>query len=353
MGAEWLVFGALAAADELGNRMRASSFKRAYEKRQAVAKVMQCSPEFKSELWNTVSDPSKYGEVWDRIELFKRDNPQLCQSKNWEFVGKRRLPLISSKPKTAEAITNFKETTVRLLCRTYGKITPEHANELSLIDSYRITWLAFGDSDEIKPVWRWSDRSDFISTRQSCQEDTGTIKEKLRQEIKEARGEQHDAIVYMSALEFDPNIDPAVDYVTEMVLCIAVKSYPWPGDAPAGVFPIVTAEEYEQYIADGGEDNAFVRRSIADREERERSVKRESRMNYLPEDRQFTKTLVDFMWAYKIANLSDDVVPSELSSIWDSFKRYCMETFFDGSVLGILYLFVMIISILWVISEIF
>ena len=348
MGSEWLAFGACAAVDELGNHIRTVSSRRAYEAKMSTARVMQCSREFGDELWHTVSDSSRYGEVWDRIELFKRDNPQLCQTKSWEFVGKRRLPLSASKPKEEAAVTDFMAATVRLLCRTYGKLTPDHASEIALINSYRVIWLTFGDSDEIRPVWTWSDRSDFLRTRQSYKDDTATLKEKLRQEIKAARGEQHDAIAYMSALEFDPNIDSAVDYVTEMVLCIAAKSYPWPGDAPGGVFPAVTVAEYEQYLSTGGEDNAFIHQSIAAREERELIAKKERRMNYLPENPQFTETLVDFMWAYKIANLSEYVAETKTERALDKIKESCIDTFFDGSVLGIVQFLMAIFALIYV-----
>ena len=344
MGSEWLAFGACAAVDELGNHIRTVSSKRAYEQKMAVAKIMQCSPEFDEKINSEVADPSKYDSVWSQIERFKRKNPHLCVAKCWEDVGKRRLPLHSSRVREEPAILDFRIATARLLCRTYGKLMPEHAVWLAMKGTYMETWKTFGETEDIHPVVDLS-RSAFRSLRNSFKESIGPKTDKLRDEIGNARGEGHDAIVYMTSMEFDPDSDTSVEYMTQKVLSIAIPDYKPPVNMPASVCRAVTRWEYDRSVAKGGETNEFICQSIADREEREDAARQKRFMNYVPDNQRFGALVNDIMWSYHFANLPDDVAPSVLSRMCASLKQGCIDTYFDGSFIGIFAFFLSIIGV--------
>lgn len=352
MSSEWLMFGACAAIDEMGYRVRSNSAKRDYESQMSVAKMLRCSKELESELWSMVGDPSKYDEVWDRIELFKRKNPHLCLAKEWEIVGTRRFPLHTAKSSARSAILSLKTATVRLLCRTYGKLTPDHASELALENNFYKIWLSSGDNDSVQPVWTSSSQSSFESMQRSFRDGLAEKKDKLRQEIRSATEEQHDAIVYMSSLEYDPSVESAVDYVTDTILNLAVPAFDAPQGVPDGVCQAITPEDYEKYVADGGVDSPFIRQSIESRRRREETVRSERLMNYVPQNEQFSSLLGDIMWSNKIANLPSSTAPTMAAMFGSAVKDDFISSCFNGSFSGILYFVLIIVVVLVALASI-
>ena len=65
--------------------------------------------EFEEKLSEDINDPSKYDEIWERIEIHKRNRGNFTREGQWDIVGKARYPLGDTR-------------TLRLLMQTYGKL---------------------------------------------------------------------------------------------------------------------------------------------------------------------------------------------------------------------------------------
>lgn len=149
--------------------------------------------------------------------------------------------------------------------------------------------------------------------------------QKLRDHVRKARGERHDAIVYAAGCEFDPTCEDAVEFVSEKLqrsIGVTTYDYKFAEDEQApGVVPAVTIREYEAYLANGGTANDNISRRIHLRAEREERCLKERRMTYVPDPVDLSKELDYFYMAQVHADI--DIEKSDFD-FWgvDFFSKY-------------------------------
>lgn len=103
--------------------------------------------ELEHQLRAQIEDPACYDKIWQRLELFKRDNPVWCREHEekgrydangryvepvfgWQFVGKERLPfrskygsLYSNNQSESSRLAYNRLLAVCMLMQTYGKMS--------------------------------------------------------------------------------------------------------------------------------------------------------------------------------------------------------------------------------------
>lgn len=247
---DWMIFGGIGLISELGRHSQEAHINQLNSTRSGIAKALCCDSAFEREMWNLACDPSKQDLVWDKIESFKRTYPHLCVGRSdWEFVGKNRLLTNSPGRQTLKMdriVSDNRSKVVSLLCRTHGELSSIKASEVSMTNSFYLCWSAL-PNNKIHPVWNQS-----ASKVRSLKETFASLKarntEKISQLVREASGEQHDAIVYMVGMEFDPSYEEAVSYITncikKMVSLPAVLS----ATIPNGVIKATTTVQYNTYL---------------------------------------------------------------------------------------------------------
>lgn len=348
---DWMIFGGIGLISELGRHSQDNHIKQLNDTRSGIAKVLRCDDAFEREMWNHVCDPSKQEWVWDKIECFKRDNPHLCVGRSdWDFVGKNRLLLENAGRKTLKMdgiISDNCGKVVSLLCRTYGKLSSIQASEVSMCNSFYLCWSAL-PNDEIYPVWNQS-----ASKVRSLKETFASLKaqnvEKLPQLIRDASGEQHDAIVYMVGMEFDPSKEDAVLYVVDCIKKMINLPTTSSGAPPNGVFQLTSSGQYRAYLANGGEKNQYIEDSIRNREQRELEAKSRAYpfgVTYIPDGGDLPKVMNDILWAEAVIKSPDPTLKDGAKLA----KDLVVGTYFDGSMSGILLLLLsiaVIISVIW------
>lgn len=132
---------------------------------------------------------------------------------------------------------------------------------------------------------------------------------RLERYVKTARGENHDAIVYASGVEFDPTIDNAARFVTERlarIIGVTAADFKFPdGGAVNGVVPATTPAEYHAYLSAGGVHNKYVWRCIDLRSKREARSRAERGMSYVPDPIPLGKHL-DRLY---MGQVNSDIIP--------------------------------------------
>lgn len=350
---DWMIFGGIGLISEMGRHSQDNHIKQLNNTRSGIAKVLCCDTAFEREMWNLVCDPSGHELVWERIETFKRDNPHLCVGRsNWDFVGNNRLIIENTGRKTMKMdniIADNRSKVVSLLCRTHGKLSSIQAGEVSMHNSFYLCWSAL-PNDEIYPVWNQS-----ASKVRSLKDTFASLKvqniERLPQLVREASGEQHDAIVYMVGMEFDPSKEAAVQYITNCLKKIVNLTVVISDIVPNGVFRFTSSEQYADYLTAGGESNEYIEASIRDREQREVEAKSKAppfNTIYIPNGGDLPKVMNDILWA-------DAVIKSPSPTLKDNAKQakdLAVGTYFDGSFSGLLMFLLTIVAIISVIYAI-
>ena len=350
---DWMIFGGIGLISEMGRHNQDNHIKQLNNTRSGIAKVLRCDDAFEREMWDHVCDPSKQEWVWDKIECFKRDNPHLCVGRsNWDFVGNNRLIIENTGRKTMKMdniIADNRSKVVSLLCRTYGKLSSIQAGEFSMHNSFYLCWSAL-PNDEIYPVWNQS-----ASKVRSLKETFSSLRvqniERLQQLVSEASGEQHDAIVYMVGMEFDPSEEAAVLYIVDHLKKMVNLPITIGDVVPNGVFQFISSEQYASHLANGGEENRYIESSIRDREQREVEAKAKAppfNTIYIPDGGGLPKVMNDILWA-------DAVVKSPNPTLKDGAKQakdLAVGTYFDGSFSGLLMFLLTIAAIIGIISAI-
>lgn len=133
---EWLAMGAIGLLSEKRKRDQMQS---RYNKHAEIWLSLRIDPDLEEQLWHDVADPLKYDEVWNRIEKYKIDHPDICETDPtnwWGHVGEWRFPTYF-KPgerftkKKDEQLTTFCKMTVDLLAMTYGKHSNSQAGKIA------------------------------------------------------------------------------------------------------------------------------------------------------------------------------------------------------------------------------
>lgn len=344
---DWMIFGGIGLISEMGRHIQNGHIERLNNTRSGIAKALCCDAAFEREMWNLVCDPSNHEMVWEKIEMFKRDNPHLCIGRSdWDFVGNNRLIIRNTSRDTIKMgniIADNRSKVVSLLCRTYGRLSSIQAGEVSMHNSFYLCWSAL-PNDEIYPVWNQS-ASKVLSLKETFASLRAQNIGKMPQLVREASGEQHDAIVYMVGMEFDPSEETAVSYITDCLkkkinLLVTV------GDTvPNGVFRCISSEQYANYLAEGGKENRYIEDSILDRERRENEARDKAppfNTIYIPDGGILPKVMNDILW-------EDAVIKSPNPTIKDDAKHaknLVVGTYFDGSLSGLLMFLLTIVVII-------
>lgn len=232
---------------------------------------------------------------------------------------------------------------------TYGKLSSIQAGEVSMHNSFYLCWSAL-PNDEIYPVWNQS-----ASKVRSLKETFSSLRvqniERLQQLVSEASGEQHDAIVYMVGMEFDPSEEAAVLYIVDHLKKMVNLTITIGDVVQNGVFQFISSEQYARHLANGGEENRYIESSIRDREQREVEAKAKAppfNTIYIPDGGDLPKVMNDILWA-------DAVVKSPNPTLKDGAKQakdLAVGTYFDGSFSGLLMFLLTIAAIIGIISAI-
>lgn len=222
---------------------------------------------FYEELNEEMFDRSRFDELWCKIEQYKRNRGwfYLCYSKHlmqnmddfckWRvLVGHERIHFLA-----------------------YGSIQPNKISQDLLMMSYDKATESF-----VKDLVRYSDRKvrqlykvDSDNKLKFNPEQAALILETIF--IKNARGEDHDAIVaFIGGYEFNPSIEDHRKHVVKIIArniksLLAQKSwYDDVSDELRGpLYKASTMQEYDQFLHDtGASDDPIIRQNIIDREER-------------------------------------------------------------------------------------
>lgn len=348
---DWMIFGGIGLISEIGQYSQNAHINQLNSTRSAVANALRCDDTFEREMWNLVCDPSKHEQVWEKIETFKRNNPHLCIGRSkWDFVGKNRLIIENTGRKTLEIdeiIAANRSEVVSLLCRTHGKLSSIQASEVSMYNNFYLSWSAL-PNDKIYPVWNKSP-----SEVRSLKDTFSSIKvrsiEHISELVKNATGEQHDAIVYMVGLEFDPSREEAVLYITDCIKkMVNVPVDDYSHSLPNGVLRTTSSEQYNDYLSNGGVENSYIGQSIQSREQKERETKDRTppfAVTYIPDGGALPQVMNDILWANAVLHSPDPTVKDSLRSA----KNLMIDTYFDGSISGMIMLLLSIATILSII----
>lgn len=122
MGVEWIVLGGIGAAANAINNYKGN---KRLSDCEGHANYLMLDQEIERKLQDDIMNPSKFDEIWDRIERFKLRNPHIVamdSTNYWDIVGKQRLSPVSSEGR---------RKTLCLLAMTYGRPCREQAIDIS------------------------------------------------------------------------------------------------------------------------------------------------------------------------------------------------------------------------------
>lgn len=353
MGMDLMIFGGIGLVSEIGHHIQETQAYNASDIRTRVANALMCNSSFEKEIWEQVCDPQKHNDVWERIEAFKRNNPHLCVGQSrWDFVGKNRLLLVNAGRKTQKMdsiVSENCEKTVALLCRTYGRLSYTHASEVAMQNSFYLCWSAL-PSKEIYPVWNAGQR-EVAKLKSTLRASLDADIERLQYLIQNATEEQHDAIVYMTGIEFDQKEDNAVLYIVDKIKRILGISTNVSSYQSDGIYLCTTTEQYNKYIQDGGKGNLCIKNSILRRELREQEAKKKPfpfGVTYVPNGGELPQVMKNIMFANAIINSPEPTIADTMKLT----KNMMCNTFFDGSISGFLLLIFGIVAVVSAISSI-
>ena len=217
-----------------------------------------------------------------------------------------------------------------------------------MYNNFYLSWSAL-PNDKIYPIWNKS-FSEVRSLKATFSSSRAHSIERIPDLVKNAVGEQHDAIVYMVGLEFDPSKEEAVSYIADCIKRkINVPVRPCSSLLPDGIFQTTSSKQYQDYLADGGLENQYIKQSIHFREQKEYEAKSKTppfAVTYIPDGGELPRIMNDILLSDAVLRSPDPTVRDSLRSA----KDMVTDTYFDGSISGIIML---VLSIAVVISIIY
>ncbi len=78
--------------------------------------------ELERKLWYDIHDPSKYNEIWERIERHKEAKGAFTHEPLWDKVGQRRLRFFNAYGKATKQYEGNREHGLLYLMETYEKL---------------------------------------------------------------------------------------------------------------------------------------------------------------------------------------------------------------------------------------
>ena len=117
------LFWILAGAGYLTKESVVKNVHRDPKERERSRRIAESTDrELENQLLRDTCDPKKYNEIWDYLEIYKRDGGVFSDGPNWGRVGRYRLEFFNKKGVPTKEYEGNRELAVRLTLETYGKV---------------------------------------------------------------------------------------------------------------------------------------------------------------------------------------------------------------------------------------